>query len=70
VFADIAQQAERVLGKDEVTGSNPVISSSFIPQSFKLCGIFAFWAPYLQNGRLFWYGLNAHIGGLHDSGTE
>jgi hypothetical protein len=24
----------------------------------------------LQNGRLFWYGLNAHIGGLHDSGTE
>ena len=26
-FADVAQVAERVLGKDEVTGSNPVISS-------------------------------------------
>ena len=26
--ADVAQQVERVLGKDEVTGSNPVISSS------------------------------------------
>ena len=25
--ADIAQQVERILGKDEVTGSNPVISS-------------------------------------------
>ena len=26
--AAIAQQVERILGKDEVTGSNPVISSS------------------------------------------
>ena len=26
--ADVAQQVERILGKDEVTGSNPVISSS------------------------------------------
>ena len=26
--ADVAQSVERVLGKDEVTGSNPVISSS------------------------------------------
>ena len=25
--ADVAQQVERVLGKDEVTGSSPVISS-------------------------------------------
>ncbi len=25
--ADIAQSVERILGKDEVTGSNPVISS-------------------------------------------
>ncbi len=25
--ADVAQQVERILGKDEVTGSNPVISS-------------------------------------------
>ena len=26
--ADVAQSVERVLGKDEVTGSNPVISST------------------------------------------
>ena len=26
--ADVAQEVERVLGKDEVTGSNPVIGSS------------------------------------------
>ena len=26
-LADVAQQVERILGKDEVTGSNPVISS-------------------------------------------
>ena len=25
--ADVAQSVERILGKDEVTGSNPVISS-------------------------------------------
>ena len=28
IFADVAQLAEHVLGKDEVTGSIPVISSS------------------------------------------
>ena len=28
-FADIAQQAEHFLGKEEVTGSSPVISSIF-----------------------------------------
>ena len=28
VVADVAQQVERILGKDEVTGSNPVISST------------------------------------------
>ena len=27
IIADIAQEVECVLGKDEVTGSNPVISS-------------------------------------------
>ena len=27
IYADIAQSVERILGKDEVTGSNPVISS-------------------------------------------
>ena len=26
-FAHVAQSAERVLGKDEVTGSNPVVGS-------------------------------------------
>ena len=26
--ADVAQSVERILGKDEVTGSNPVISST------------------------------------------
>ncbi len=26
-FADMAQEVERILGKDEVTGSTPVISS-------------------------------------------
>ena len=26
-LADVAQSVERILGKDEVTGSNPVISS-------------------------------------------
>ncbi len=31
--ADIAQLVERILGKDEVTGSNPVISSKRKPRS-------------------------------------
>ena len=30
-YADIAQSVERILGKDEVTGSNPVISSKKEP---------------------------------------
>ncbi len=30
VLADIAQLAERILGKDEVPGSNPGIGSPFI----------------------------------------
>ena len=28
LIADVAQSAERVLGKDEVTGSNPVVGST------------------------------------------
>ena len=28
IFADVAQSVERVLGKDEVTGSIPVIGST------------------------------------------
>ena len=30
--ADVAQSVERILGKDEVTGSNPVISSTEPPE--------------------------------------
>ena len=30
-YADVAQSVERILGKDEVTGSNPVISSITAP---------------------------------------
>ena len=31
VFAHIAQSVEHFLGKEEVTGSNPVMSSTFWP---------------------------------------
>ena len=31
-YADMAQEVEHVLGKDEVAGSNPAISSSEKPQ--------------------------------------
>ena len=37
--ADMAQVAEHILGKDEVTSSNLVISS-IIPRSFRNCGAF------------------------------
>ena len=43
IAADIAQEVECVLGKDEVTGSNPVISSMDkgipfgMPFSINLC---------------------------------
>ena len=37
--ADVAQQVERILGKDEVTGSNPVISSTDHP---------IFWVVFLM----------------------
>ena len=36
----MAQQVEHVLGKDEVTGSNPVISSTNTADLF--CGVFCF----------------------------
>ena len=40
--ADVAQQVERILGKDEVTGSNPVIS--LIPDhQYGGLGFFLFW---------------------------
>ena len=44
--ADVAQSVERILGKDEVTGSNPVISS--IKQSEKTAFSFVY-APFLHN---------------------
>lgn len=39
-FADVAQSAERVLGKDEVTGSSPVISSQGNASPASDCGVF------------------------------
>ena len=30
-FADVAQQVEHFLGKEEAAGSNPTISSTIIP---------------------------------------
>ena len=38
MFATMAQQVEHVLGKDEVTGSNPVSSSTNTADLF--CGVF------------------------------
>lgn len=38
----MAQQAEHVLGKDEVTGSNPVSSSKKKSKSFDLLFLFVF----------------------------
>ena len=37
--ADVAQSVERILGKDEVTGSNPVISSIDQPE---MVGLFLY----------------------------
>ncbi len=37
--ADIAQVVECILGKDEVTGSNPVISSKTNPRSYNVNGV-------------------------------
>ena len=46
--AGVAQQAERILGKDEVGGSNPLISSKKkSPQG----GDFSFWMLH-QNGHI------------------
>ena len=41
-YALIAQSAERVLGKDEVTSSNLVKSSIKNPHGVRLCGFSAF----------------------------
>ena len=54
-YADMAQAVEHVLGKDEVTGSNPVISSKkagFAPAFF-----FFPRAEYLFSGFWAFYGL-------------
>ena len=41
-YADIAQQVERILGKDEVPGSNPGISSRQTPPRDNSQGRFFF----------------------------
>ncbi len=41
----MAQLVERVLGKDEVTGSNPVISSIKMPDRTKKSGRVFFYHP-------------------------
>ena len=41
-FADIAQSVECILGKDEVTGSNPVISSTCKPLNLGVWRFFSF----------------------------
>ena len=42
----MAQLVERVLGKDEVTGSNPVISSIKMPDRTKKSGRVFFFRSY------------------------
>ena len=53
VLADVAQSVEHILGKDEVTSSNLVISStqigSFLTSLFVFCGVLLCNAP--QNAR-------------------
>ncbi len=51
-FADMAQEVERILGKDEVTGSTPVISS-IIPNAIAF-GIFTF-SLFLICSSIFFY---------------
>ena len=43
--ADVAQSVERILGKDEVTGSNPVISSR---NQSEMAGFFVVMGRVLQ----------------------
>ena len=50
IYAAMAQMVERVLGKDEVTGSNPVISSSAI-RSLGSPGDRIFFFPFAQKRR-------------------
>ena len=55
--ADVAQQVERVLGKDEVTGSNPV-SSSIKPSNH---GRFFFLSHYHEKTAPFFKEANFFI---------
>ena len=62
--ADVAQSVERILGKDEVTGSNPVISSmseSLINQRFSdffnAHFLIAYAGEYLKNQYKNQYGI-------------
>ena len=50
-FADIAQQVERILGKDEVPGSNPGISSRKTPDFARNRAFFELFWPVLPAGR-------------------
>ena len=52
--ADVAQLAERVLGKDEVTGSIPVIGSSLPLASRALAGERAGWLLRASAGEQTW----------------
>ena len=58
-FADVAQAVAHILGKDEVTGSSPVISSKTKnPQTnssegFSFCSLLSKNSIFLQNDRIF-----------------
>ncbi len=47
IYADLAQLVEHILGKDEVTGSNPVISSKGQPHD-----LFWSWGFWYENNFL------------------
>ena len=60
-YADIAQSAEHILGKDEVTRSNRVISSRKNPVNITFPGFYIFIERlyYHKKGNLLW--ANARI---------
>ena len=52
--ADVAQSVERILGKDEVTGSNPVISSRSSEHVVSMgSGLFLYSESNRENGVFF-----------------
>ena len=48
--ADVAQQVERILGKDEVTGSNPVISSKSL-ENLVFSRLFVLYATFRKHNK-------------------